>query len=207
MPSFERPQRTERAIHCIINQDMEFEAYVIGDKCPVIEALINAGKAAEYIAEAKKKNIKLSIFNLPIHYGGYGNQARITGIRLAYGKYVMFMDNDDIIDNDHVSNYYNAIVDTQNDLMYFDSWLEPIEGRGTKGMLRSAKMEQGMIGHAEIIVKKQVLLSLQPETAEYGHDWGIIKQIIDKEFLCQKSKNKPTYRIMGVGELRENNID
>jgi glycosyltransferase involved in cell wall biosynthesis len=207
MPSYGRPQRTERAIRCLINQDTEYEAYVIGDKCPVIQELIDSKKAEAYMAEAKKKNIKLSIFNLPIHYGGYGYQARVTGIKLAYGDYIMFMDNDDVIENNHVSSYYNAIVDTKNELVYFDSWLDPIEGRGTMGMLRSTKMEQGMIGHAEIIVSKQLLLSLHPETAEYGHDWGVINQIVEKGYQFEKSKNKPTYRVMGVGELREAGID
>jgi len=208
VPSYLRPERTKRAIDCIINQDMQdFEVYVAGDACPFIQELLDTGKNLEYKNIAADKGIKLSIFNMPHHYGGYGYQARNTCVNIAYGDYVMFMDNDDIIEANHISNYYNAISKTNNDLMYFDSWIEPIEDRGTRGRLRETKMEEGLIGHAEIIVKSSVLKSLKPETSEYNHDWVYIKQIVDEGLKYEKSLNKPTYKIMGVGELRETLID
>lgn len=208
VPSYLRPQRTQRAIECIINQDIEnFEAYVVGDKCPFIEELMNTGEAAKYIHRAKDNGIKLSIFNMPHHYGGYGYQARNTCVRLAMGEYIMFMDNDDVIETDHVRNYYEAIANTDNDLMFFNTWIDPIEERGTRGKLRESKMEEGLIGHAEIIVKDSLMKSLKPETEEYNHDWAYIKQMIDLGAKYEKSNNKPTYKIMSVGELRETTID
>lgn len=202
MPSFERPQRTQRAIECIINQNFEhFEAYVAGDNCAVIQEIINSGKAAEYIDIAKKKNIKLSIFNMPFHYGGYGYQARNTCVRLSYGKYVIFMDNDDIIEPNHVKNYYEAICDTENDMMFFNTWIEPLQ------KIRDTKLERGMIGHSEIIVKKSLISSVKPETSEYEHDWEIIKSMIDTGAKIEKGNIEPSYKIMGVGILREKEID
>jgi glycosyltransferase involved in cell wall biosynthesis len=199
MPSFERPQRTQRAIESIINQNFEcFEAYVAGDNCPVIQELIDSGKAAEYIDIAKNKNIKLSIFNMPYHYGGFGYQARNTCFRLSYGKYVIFMDNDDVIEPDHVKNYYEAICDTENDFMYFDTYIEPLK------QVRVSKLEKGMIGHAEIIVTKSLLLSVQPEHNQYEHDWTLIQSMVDTGAKFEKGNIKPTYKIMGLGELREN---
>jgi hypothetical protein len=91
--------------------------------------------------------------------------------------------------------------------MYFNSWLDPIEVRGTRGKIRDTKMEEGMIGHAEIIVKSSLLKSLKPETPEYNHDWKYIKQMLDEGAIYEKSNNNPTYKIMGVGELRETSID
>lgn len=208
VPSYLRPQRTQRAIECIMNQDMQdFEAYIAGDKCPFIQELINSGKSLEYTKMAADKGIKLSIFNMPHHYAGYGYQSRNTCVQLAYGDYVMFMDNDDVIEANHISNYYNSISETDNDLMYFDSWVDPIEERGTRGKLRETKIEEGLIGHAEIIVKSSILKALKPETSEYNHDWFYIKQMVDAGVKYEKSTNKPTYKIMGVGELRETSID
>lgn len=208
VPSYLRPQRTQRVIDCILNQDfVGFEAYIVGDKCPFIQSLVDEGKQIEYAKLAEVKGNKLAIFNLPIHYGGYGYQARNTCVKLAMGEYIIFMDNDDIIEPDHVSNYYNAISQTDNDLMFFDSWLDPIELRGTRGKLRETKMEEGMIGHAEIIAKSSLLKKMQPETSEYNHDWFYIKQMLDAGAKYEKSTNKPTYKIMGVGELRETLID
>ena len=144
---------------------------------------------------------------MPIHYGGYGYQARNTCVKLAIGEYIMFLDNDDVIEPDHISNYYDGIAKTENDLMYFNTWLDPIEIRGTRGVIRDTKMEEGMIGHAEIIVKSSLLKSLKPQTPEYNHDWLYIKQMLEAGAIYEKSNNKPTYKIMGVGELRETLID
>jgi glycosyltransferase involved in cell wall biosynthesis len=203
VPCYERPKRTIRAIECIMNQNFtDFEAYVAGDNCPFIQELVDSGRAAEYINAAKQKGIKLSIFNLPIHYGGYGYQQRNTCVKLATGEYVMFMDNDDVIDKNHIKNYYTAICNTDNDMMFFNTFIVPLDS------VRQSRMEKGMIGHAEIIAKSRVLQSLQPQTNQYEHDWYYIKQMIDLGIKYEKSDAvKPSYRIMGVGELREQNID
>jgi hypothetical protein len=208
VPSYLRPERTQRVIECILNQDfVGFEAYIVGDNCPFIQKLVDEGKQKEYAKIAESKGNKLAIFNMPIHYGGYGYQARNTCVKLAIGDYTMFMDNDDVIEPDHISNYYNAIAKTENDLMFFNSWLDPIEIRGTRGKIRETKIEEGMIGHAEIIVRTSLLKSLKPQTPEYNHDWTYLMQILNAGAVYEKSHNKPTYKIMGVGELRETSID
>lgn len=204
MPSFARPKRTVRAIECILNQDfIGYEAFVVGDKCPFIQELIDSGKAEEYIRAAADKGNKMSIFNLPFNYGGYGYQGRNTCVTLSFGDYIMFMDNDDMIEQDHISNYYNAISKTTNDFMYFNTILNSVEERGGIKKIRDSQLEEGKIGHAEIIAKSFLLKKIK-EKSGYNHDWDYIKQLIDMGCVSEKSHNKPTYRVMGVGELREN---
>lgn len=205
MPSYLRPARTIRAIDCILKQDFEgFEAFIIGDKCPVIQQLLDSGKAAEYAKIAENKGNKLTIINLPIHYGGFGYKARNHCVRnLATAEYVMFLDNDDVIKDNHISNYFSAISGTEYGLMYFDSIIHPIEVRGEYGKwIRHTALEKGKVGHAEIIVKRNVA-KFAYQNAEYGHDWHYIRDCL---ILCksEKSSNPPTYIVMGVGELREN---
>lgn len=43
--------------------------------------------------------------------------ARNNGINYSNGKYIMFVDSDDYVDNDYVECYYNAIVDNNYDLV------------------------------------------------------------------------------------------
>lgn len=209
VPCYERPQRTLRALDCVMAQDLEnWEAYFVGDACPNIQNLIDSGKAHEYINAAKEKGNKLAIFNLPHHYGGWGYQGRNTCIHLCTADYVMFMDNDDVILPNHMSNYYNAIANTFNDFMYFNTLVEPIEhANGLRGLLRDSKLENGMIGHQEIIVKSRLLKLLPPETSEYNADWLLIKSMLDAGFVHDKHISQPTHMIMSVGELREQNID
>lgn len=209
VPCFERPERTLRALDCVMAQDLNnWEAYFVGDKCPNIQNLIDSGKAHEYINAAKEKGNKLAIFNFPIHYGGWGYQGRNTCVRLCSADYVMFMDNDDVILPNHMSSYYEAISKTDNDFMYFNTLIEPIEhANGTRGLIRDSKIEKGMIGHSEIIVKSNLLKLLPHEKSEYNHDWLWIKNIIDAGAKHEKFVTEPTYMIMSVGELREKNID
>jgi glycosyltransferase involved in cell wall biosynthesis len=208
VPCFERPERTLRALDCVMAQDLNnWEAYFVGDKCPNIQNLIDSGKAHEYINAAKEKGNKLAIFNFPKHYGGWGYQGRNTCVRLCSAKYVMFMDNDDVILPNHMSSYYNAISNTDNDLMYFNTIIEPIQQRNERGLVRDTKIEEGKIGHSEIIVKSSLLKLLSPEKPEYNHDWLWIKNMIDSGAKHEKFVTEPTYMIMSVGELREKNID
>lgn len=209
VPCFERPERTLRALDCVMAQDLNnWEAYFVGDKCPNIQNLIDSGKAHEYINAAKEKGNKLAIFNFPIHYGGWGYQGRNTCIRLCSADYVMFMDNDDVILSTHMSNYYNAISQTDNDFMYFNTLIDPIEhANGMRGLLRDSKLEKGLIGHSEIIVKSNLLKLLTPEKPEYNHDWLLIESMLNSVAKHEKHISQPTYMIMSVGELREKNID
>lgn len=212
VPCYGRPQRTIRAIECVLNQDFEenYEAFFIGDKCPDIHNLLYSEKkqAQAYMDRAKTKGNKLSIFNLPHHYDGWGYVCRNTGIRLAKGKYTIFMDNDDVIKPNHFSNYYNAIKDTDNDFMYFNTWIDPIENAGgVRGRLREAHLERGSIGHQELIVRTEFLKRMPPEKNSYEHDWQLVKDMLSRGAKFEKSKNEPTHIIMSVGDLRETEID
>ena len=205
VPCFERPIRTMRAINCVLKQDMNgWEAYFVGDACPYIQQLVDDGTANQLIERAKENGNKLAIFNMPYHYGGWGYVARNTVFKLANSEYTMFLDNDDVILPNHFKNYYSEIAGTDYDLIYFNTWLDPIE---PSGKIRDAALEFGMIGHQEIIVKSE-LLKTYHQSENWGHDWELIKSLIDKGKNIRKSQNLktsyfPTYHIMSVGELRE----
>lgn len=209
VPCYERPERTLRAIQNVLEQDLNgWECYFAGDNCPFIQSMVDSGEVHKYIDIAKNKGNKLAIFNLPIHYGGWGYQCRNLCVKLCSAEYVMYMDNDDTIEKNHFSSYYNEIVNTELDFVYFNTWIDPIENANSKkGRLRDSKLEHGSIGHQEIIVKSSVLKQMPLEKEFYGHDWKLIETMLDWGATFKKSTNQPTYNIMGVGELRENNIN
>ena len=209
VPCFERPKRTIRAIECVLNQDMNgWEAYFAGDNCPFIQELVDSGKAMEYIKIAKDNGNRLAIFNMPHHYGYWGYQQRTTIVRLAESEYFMFMDNDDVIKPNHFRHYYDEISKTDNDFMYFNTWIDPIENANApKGKLRDAKLEKGMVGHQELIIKTSVLKVMPPMSKVYEADWVLIDNMIKSGAKYQKGGGEPTHVIMSVGELRETEID
>jgi glycosyltransferase involved in cell wall biosynthesis len=202
VPCFERPERTIRALDCVMAQDLNgWEAYFVGDCCPNIQNLIDSGKAHDYINAAKEKGNKLAIFNLPIHYGGWGYQGRNTCVRLCSADYIMFMDNDDVILPNHMSSYYNAISNTDNDFMYFNSITK------FNNSIRDTKLEFGLIGHSELIIKTDFLKRMPPHSSAYGHDWTLISNMLNAGAKYEKSTKPATYVVMGAGENRETGID
>lgn len=211
MPSFNRPQRTRRAIRCILNQKFKghWQALIVGDCCPVIAEMLESGEATKYMEEAKMQGNSMAIFNLPIHYGNWGYQSRTTAIKLAFSHYTIFFDNDDIILPTHLENYYSKIEFTDNEFMAFCTKLYPIENADrTIGKKRVPEIENGKIGYQEIIVKTEFLKRMPPQDPVYNADWHLIQNMVNTGARYEIIYDNPlTHMIMGVGELREQNID
>jgi hypothetical protein len=123
--------------------------------------------------------------------------------------YVMYADNDDDAEQDHVQNYLEGIYGTDADLVYFNSRLVYNERVNALPVIRDTRLEEGMIGHAEIIVKAEFIKKhgiLQDD--KYGHDWRMIKKMLDLGAKALKDVDaRPTYKVMGAGDLREQDID
>jgi len=203
VPCFARPQRTLRALECVVNQDMNgWEAYFIGDNCPDYQKLLQEGYFEEYLDKAKANGNNLYFENLPKHSGGWGYQVRNRIFKLANSEYTLFMDNDDMIKPNHFSTYYNAINDIDKcDFVYLDTWIEPIQRR------RVSELKFGSIGHHEIIIRTEFLKGMPPQEAHYGHDWTLIENMINAGGKHKKVEIEPTYIVKGLGELRNDTID
>ena len=203
VPCYERPQRTLRALECVVNQDMNgWEAYFLGDNCPHYQKLLHDGSFEKYSNIAKANGNKIYFENLPEHSGGWGYEVRYRIFRLANSEYLLFMDNDDMIKPNHFTSYYNAINDSDNcDFVYLDTWLEPI------GIKRISDLVYCMIGHHEIIVKTEFIKQMPPQLPHYGHDWTLIENMINAGAKHKKVITEPTYIVKGLGELRNDTID
>ena len=203
VPCYNRPQRTLRALDCVVNQDFNgWEAYFIGDNCPDYQKLLLDGSFEKYSEIAKANGNKIYFENLPEHSGGWGYEVRNRIFRLANSEYLLFMDNDDMIKPNHFTSYYNAINDSDNcDFVYLDTWLEPI------GIKRISDLVYCMIGHHEIIVKTEFIKQMPPQLPHYGHDWTLIENMINAGAKHKKVITEPTYIVKGLGELRNDTID
>ena len=203
VPCYARPQRTLRALECVVNQDMNgWEAYFIGDNCPDYKKLLQEGAFDEFLEKAKSGGNNIYFENLPEHSGGWGYNIRNRIFKLANSEYTLFLDNDDMIKSNHFSTYYNAINDTDKcDFVYLDTWIEPIQRK------RIAELKFGSIGHHEIIIRTEFLKRMPPQEAHYGHDWTLIDNMIKSGAKNKKVEIEPTYIVKGLGELRNDTID
>lgn len=202
IPCYGRPQRTERIIQQVVDQDMTgWEAFIIGDGCDSFQALIDCGyfEHLKRLPQMKGNNIIAS--NFPIHRGGWGYEIRNKVKELANGEYLIYVDNDDTILPNHFSNYLSGIEGTDYGMVYFNTYIK------ANNRTRVSDLAYGLIGHAEIIVKTEIARNLPPHTESYGHDWTFIKSIIDSGAKISKCENEPTYYVMSLGDLREQDID
>ena len=198
VPCWGRPQRTLRAMQCVLEQDMRgWEAFFIGDGCPDFQKMIDDGTFEIFEDNADISGNEFKIFNLEKHYGGCGYKARNTAFNLTNSEYTLFMDNDDVIKRGHFSSYYNAIKNTEFDMAYLDTFIEPTDS------VRVSQLVFGSIGHSEIIVKTELLKNYN-QSPNYGHDWELIKYLIDQNIRIKKSHNPPTYIIKELGGGHEN---
>lgn len=181
MPCWMRPERTKRAIECIKNQAVEnFEAFVIGDGCPVFKPIIDDYRFISFNSE---------------HHGIFGSWQMNYAIQNATGNYFCIMGNDDIIPKNHFENYLSEIENTDYDFVYFDTY---IHGKRWK-----SKLKYGSIGDSAIIYRTAMLKEVCVYQSHYGTDWDNIHDLMCCGAKYKKSRNKPTYYAMGTPGNRD----
>ncbi len=203
MPCWVRPQRTLRAIENICAQTINgWEALVVGDGCPEMQKMLCSGVFTDMVGEAAKKGNRLSITNAPVHKGGCGYDIINANIQKAIGKYFLFLSNDDVILPNHFENYLSGIENTDLDFAYFNTYIEPCQ------KIRDAELKEGSIGHSELIIRTEFLRQMPPHDCDYGHDFRMIRNMINAGAKNKKITGVPeTYIVKGVGDLRQDIID
>lgn len=202
VPCFGRPARTRRMLNNILSQDTNgWEAFVIGDGCKFFNSLLTSGEKEFYTSLAEKNGNKLHMFNMDRNYGSWGYHIVNYAIENAKGKFFIFAGNDDRLDKSHFSNYLNSIENTDLDMVYHKTMIEPYV------MVRDPFLQKSRVGHSELIIRTSVLRGIKQKQL-YEADWAIIEEIMQKTNKIKKSdSNKITYFVTRFGELSSDMID
>lgn len=190
---FGRPERTKRAIECILRQDINgWEAFIMGDCCPDFQKLIDSGYLENIKQEQEKKGNIIHYFNAKTNGGGCGYTLINHALQTASGKYFLFYSNDDIILPNHMSNYLEIENQPELDFMYFNTWVDP------RNSIRDTKLVGGSIGHSEIIVKTELAKRITPHNPNYGHDWDFIEEMSRLGNGSKSISENLTYKVMSI---------
>lgn len=204
LPCFGRKERTIRSLDCVLNQDfLGWELFFIGDHCPDYENLIKSDYFSKIVKELNPEN-NIIYYNLEKNYGGYGYHIINSSIKNLNSEYTIFFANDDVIAKNHFSNYYNEISKSDYDFVYFNSL---VRFDGEKCYLRDSQLTLGSCGHAELIIKTDLLKTLPKHQNNYGHDFNLIENLLSKTSNYRKSQNEPTYVVMSTPDNTEEGID
>lgn len=202
-PCWGRPQRTLRALDSIVEQYFTgAEIIFIGDACPHFQARIDDGTFEDYAKRIAEKGNVFIYKNLEERGKGWGHMARKEGIEMATGKYICFLDNDDVLLPAHLTNYYQFMeANPDAHVGYLNARTVPWSRE------RNSCLSRGGIGHAELIFQAQALKDNYEPDAEYEHDWRLVDRMMKKGYIFKKSKSRATYMIMSVPNFREKDID
>lgn len=202
-PCWNRPQRNLRAMKSVAEQNFTgAETLFIGDACPLFQKQMDDGLFNEYIEQAAAKGNVIKVMNLPLHHGGWGHMGRLEGIKIAQGKYICFLDNDDMLLNNHFETYYSFMESNPDtDAGVFNAYTMPWKKQ------RISTLSRGGIGNAELIIKTDVLKKEYQPDAEYEHDWRLVERMMNKGYKFKKSTSASTYMIMSIPNFRETDIN
>jgi len=203
VPVYQRPARLERLIKCLAEQDFKnYEVYFIGDCCPNFEEKILDPTWQMYCNRLAIDEKYFYTINLPFHFGGWGYAARNFSMFLAAGKYITFVDSDDIVEKTHLKFLYSHISVTDNDWMYYNYYDTP------RDRVQDSQLIAGEIGHSSLCIKTEFYRSLNPQDNKYGHDFRLVQQIMRKTKKYGKCSSPGwTYRVMSSDHGREKGID
>lgn len=200
---YQAPARTLRAIQCCLDQDATgIEIIIFGDNCPNLAELITNGFFKDKILQQQVKGNDLVVMNLETNHGGFGYRQRNIARGIARGKFLMYMDNDDVILPNHVSTRLLTAENNDYDLIGFETYIEP------NFHYRDTDFTYGKIGHSEILIRTDFLRGLPESTPEYGHDWTLVDNALKAGAKAFIKKGEPrTYIVKSLPSKKEVGID
>jgi len=202
MPIWGKPRKTKRAIESVCAQNRNgWQLICVGDGCPLWESELESSWLRELQAEAYMNDNEIITVNR-LHEGGYGYAARNYGISIATGNWIMYLDNDDVIKHNHISERMIATEKNHNiDMFYFNTWIEP------KRWHREAELQYGSIGHSEVMFRAEFLKKMPPANSQYGHDWVLIEAAINAGANTCKISGEYTYIVKSLPDSQEQGFE
>ena len=112
IPTYNGAKRISKTLEAIINQDYENIEIILVDDV----STDNTVKISQEILEKSKR--KFTIIKRTIN--GLQSASRNTGLKAAKGKYVIFVDHDDLVEKNFVSVLCNEAENKNADLVFCD---------------------------------------------------------------------------------------
>ncbi len=166
-----------RAVNSFINQSFkDAELIIVGDGCRIAEALYQ-----RYYTHIP--NIRFILIPKQVPWGG---AVRQTGISLAKGKIICYLDHDDMFGKEHLKIINKGFDLRKYDWVYYDDYII-YSNEFVSNVIETREVwkEATHIGTSSISHKKTVQLIWGDG---YGHDWFMI----EKYLLSKKSMKIPT---------------
>jgi glycosyltransferase involved in cell wall biosynthesis len=190
LPCWKRPTGTRKILSDIVNQTVTgWELNLVGDGCDDFQKLIEEQDFHELCAYQKSLGNMINYQNLEMNGGGSGYSAINKAVEIATRRYTIFVANDDRVSPLHLHNYYTGIVNTDFDMVLFETI---VKGK----TIREPELKHSRVGHSEIIVRTDALKKAAKHDKTYGHDWKVIVSLIQNGAkVGRDTRNMRTYYV------------
>lgn len=203
LPCWRREELTYRILENIDKQTYtNVELFILGDCCPIFTKMMQSERFQNLIESFKNKFANVVVMNFENH-DGTSAQAINYAIANAQGEYFIWLSNDDQIYDFHFEKYYTKCKEKDSQLGYFDTLLDPGDG---KLITRYPFLALTKIGHSELCVKTEIAKKAPPHSKIYGHDWQFISWCVNNGVKCEYIYGKPSY-VVNFDNTRERSWD
>ena len=155
----------EKAIDSVLQQSYkDVELIIIADGCNLTTEII----------KDKYKN-KLNCFYIE-KQKAWSGIARNIGIEASTGEFILYLDTDDYLGENHITNISKSITD--KDVYFFDDYVY----KNNLFVLRSYGLSLGKCGTSNICHKKSIEARWNEKNVYGADDWNFIKKLKQYNF-------------------------
>ena len=162
-----REDKFIRAVNSFLQNNLsDSELIIVSDDCLITKNIVNdkfleqiSAKRIKYIHTTPKSKL-------------FSGELRSLGIKNANGKYICYLDSDDIIGDKHLDTIVSQIEAEKLDWAYYNDYVYTTGGFITKTVF----VQHESIGTSSIIHKNQKNLDWKGCNG-YGHDWLFVQKL------------------------------
>jgi glycosyltransferase involved in cell wall biosynthesis len=164
----DRENKFVRAVHSFLdNTYSNKELVIVGDCCEITERLVK-----EHFREHLSSG-DIKFINLKKKQKLFSGKVRSTGLEIATGNIIMYLDTDDMFGDKHIKSVANQMNVQKLDWCYYSDYLNTEEGLVKK----EVTLEHGSIGTSSIAHLNRADISWN-KCNGYGHDWKFVQRLI-----------------------------
>ena len=190
LPVYNSEKTVEAAVNSVLLQDYaKFELIIVDDA--------STDGTPKLLEDLAKKDPRIFLLRNETNLGVL--KSRLKGIREALGKWIAFIDGDDLWRKDKLSRQMSLQMETGSDLIYSGSGYMREDGSAISWVLHvpteisyKKLLKQNLISNCSVLIRKELFLKYTPVTEKHRD--------IHEDYACWLLLLKEGFKACGIDE-------
>ena len=162
-----REEKFIRAINSFKENEFDAELIIVSDDCILAQRIVYEN----FFIELKSEKIKY--FHIKPKSKLFSGELRTFGIKKSSGKYICYLDSDDILGKSHLETIFMQMESENLDWGYYNDYIYTTQGFTPK----IVTLNHNSIGTSSIIHKAHKKINWK-NCNGYGHDWLFVQKLM-----------------------------